>query len=142
MVFVTLGTGVGVGVILEGEVVRGATGTIEGGHHIVQAVGGRQCPCGQSGCLEAYCSATSVVKRTEEALAAIPAGSSSVLAPLVNQDGSGSLDNKAIFDAAIRGDELALEIVDETAMYLAAGCLNFARIVDPAIIVFRYLARC
>jgi|EP01043_Picozoa_sp_COSAG02_P000835 glucokinase len=49
MVFVTLGTGVGVGVILGGEVVRGATGTIEGGHHIVQAVGGRPCPCGQSG---------------------------------------------------------------------------------------------
>ena len=49
MVFITLGTGVGVGVILGGDVVRGATGTIEGGHHIVQTVGGRQCPCGQSG---------------------------------------------------------------------------------------------
>ena len=137
MVFVTLGTGVGVGVVLGGEVVRGATGTIEGGHHIVQAVGGRPCPCGQSGCLEAYCSATSVVKRTEEALAAgSDAASSSALAS-AGRDGRPPLDNKAIFDAALGGDELAVEIVDETALYLAAGCLNFARIVDPAIIVFR-----
>ena len=115
MVFVTLGTGVGVGVVLEGEVIRGATGTIEGGHHIVQAVGGRPCPCGQSGCLEAYCSATSVVKRTEEALAAPHAPSSS----LADLSGTGTeLDSKAIFTAALEGDALATEIADETALYL------------------------
>jgi predicted NBD/HSP70 family sugar kinase len=77
------------------------------------------------------------VKRAEEALEADSGASSSTLAPCAKKDGSSSLDNKAIFDAAIGGDDLALQIVDETAMYLAAGCLNFARIVDPAIIVFR-----
>ena len=80
------------------------------------------------------------MKRTEEALAADTTGS--VLmgcedARDAAKDGTSSLTNKAIFDAAVDGDKLALKIVDETAMYLAAGCLNFARIVDPAIIVFR-----
>lgn len=77
------------------------------------------------------------MKRAEEALEADSSASGSALASFENQDGSSLLDNKAIFDAAIGGDNLALQIVDETAMYLAAGCLNFARIVDPAIIVFR-----
>ena len=81
------------------------------------------------------------MKRTEEALASDTTGS--VLmgcedARDAAKDGTSTLSNKAIFDAAVGGDDLALQIVDETAMYLAAGCLNFARIVDPAIIVFRY----
>jgi predicted NBD/HSP70 family sugar kinase len=71
------------------------------------------------------------VKRAEEALQAVSSASSSALGSVAK------LDNKVIFDTAIGGDDLALQIVDETAMYLAAGCLNFARIVDPAIIVFR-----
>ena len=64
---VTLGSGIGVGVVLDNKIVRGATNTIEAGHMIVQ-VNGRSCMCGSKGCLEAYCSANSVVRIANEAL--------------------------------------------------------------------------
>jgi glucokinase len=102
MVLVTLGTGIGVAVALGGRVITGATGTIEGGHHIVQAVGGRACGCGQSGCLEAYCSASSVAKIAAEALAGGRLKPSSSLRALTTD----MLSCEAIFDAALAGDRL------------------------------------
>eukprot|EP01052_Picozoa_sp_SAG31_P029526 SAG31_NODE_2942_length_4878_cov_6.517263_5_plen_188_part_00 len=113
----------------------------------MQAVGGRSCGCGQRGCLESYCSATSVAARASEAIEKMAAQPSQGLTDgstrgkdsvsmLQALKGEGGLTCQAVFDAALKGDRLAMDLVDETARYLAVGSLNFARIVDPAIIVF------
>jgi glucokinase len=129
MVLFTLGTGVGGGIVigdrvLEGEHSHGA----EVGHIKIEMTNPRQCGCGRWGCLEAYASATAVVKRAREALA---------------RDGGRSrlprdaaLTAKATFDAAAAGDELAARIVEETAYYLAVGAVNLMHIVDPDVVVY------
>jgi glucokinase len=134
MVLFTLGTGIGCGIIindtvLEGEHSHGA----EVGHIIVQMQGGRMCGCGQPGHLEAYASATAVVKRTLEALATD--GGKSSLHQLVGPVGD-ELSARIVFDAALAGDDLAKKIVDETAYYLAVGAVSMMHTIDPNMVVF------
>ena len=129
MVLYTLGTGVGGGIVighrvLEGEHSHGA----ELGHMKIEMSNPRQCGCGRWGCLEAYASATAVVKRTQEAL---QAGVQSSLSSL-----PGELTAQAVFDAALAGDALAHKIVEETAYYLAVGTTNMLHTVDPDMVVF------
>ncbi len=129
MVMFTLGTGVGGGIIigdlvLEGEHSHGG----ELGHMKIEITNPRQCSCGRWGCLEAYASATSVVKRTHDALAAY--SGRSMLREV------SELTSKHIFDAAAQGDALAEKIVEETAFYLAVGAMNMMHSIDPDIIVF------
>src|SRR4029078_10827023 len=118
LVLFTLGTGVGGGIvigdlILEGEHSDGA----ELGHVAIEMSNPRQCPCGRWGCLEAYASATAVVKRAHEALNQA-AGRSS---PHEFLHTHGELTARDVFEAAARGDELAGKLVEETAYYLAVG---------------------
>jgi glucokinase len=129
MVLYTLGTGVGGGIVignrvLEGEHSHGA----ELGHMKIEMTKPRQCGCGRWGCLEAYASATAVVKRTQEALAA---GSPSTLANLTTE-----LTARAVFEAAMAQDALADKMVEETAYYLAVGTTNMLHTVDPDMVVF------
>lgn len=131
LVFMTLGSGIGTGLIVNGRIVTGKTGTIEGGHHIIVA-GGRTCTCGSQGCLEAYVSANSVVRRTKEAL---KDETSTISSSLYTKAKSSSLTCKDVFDAAQDGDDFAKKIVDDTAMFLAVGCINFFRILDTSVIV-------
>jgi glucokinase len=134
MALFTLGTGVGGGIVLDGEVLEGEhSHAAELGHAKVEVTQPRQCNCGQRGCLEAYASATAVVKRTCEALA-VDANRSSRLhdLALLGQD----LTAQAVFKAADEGDDLARRIVDETAMYLAVGAANVMHTIDPELIVF------
>jgi glucokinase len=133
MVLFTLGTGVGCGIILgdlivEGEHSHGA----EVGHIKIEMTNPRQCGCGRFGCLEAYASATSVVKRTLEALAQ-SAGKSSLAGLLHAQ---GEITARDIFDAAAAGDPLADRMVEETAFYLAVGATNMMHTIDPDMVVF------
>jgi glucokinase len=129
MVLFTLGTGIGGGVILNGRIWEGAHGHAgELGHTKVDLSGGRQCACGQRGCLEAYASATAVVARTNEALQ--QDGGQSTL------HSAGDLTAKSVFAAAEAGDALAKIIVDRTAFYLAAGAANAIHTVDPELICF------
>jgi glucokinase len=133
LVLFTLGTGVGGGVIigdlvLEGEHSHGA----EVGHMKIEMTAPRQCGCGRWGCLEAYASATAVVKRTLEALAQ-SAGTSSLGAILHAQ---GEITARDIFAAAAAGDALADKVVEETAFYLAVGAMNMMHLIDPDMIVF------
>lgn len=133
MVLFTLGTGVGGGIVigdlvLEGEHSHGA----ELGHMKIEMTNPRQCGCGRWGCLEAYASATSVVKRAAEALA--PKGVRSTLRPFLKQEGA--LTARAIFDAARDGDRVAARIVDDTAYYLAVGSMNMMHTIDPDMVVF------
>lgn len=124
MVLLTLGTGIGGGIVLGGRLFRGVSDTgAELGHMIIRH-GGRKCGCGNRGCLEAYASATAVVARTKEAL---DAGKSSSL--------SGEVDCKAVFDAAAQGDALARDIVAETAEYLAVGITSILHVLNPEMVV-------
>jgi glucokinase len=132
MVMFTLGTGVGSGIIvgdlsIDGEHSSGS----ECGHLVIDCrPDARWCPCGQQGHLEAYCSATSVIKRTEEALAA---GRESSLRAAV--DKGEELTGLTIAEHAEAGDKLALAIVMETADYLVAGIVSVMNVIDPAAIV-------
>lgn len=133
MVLFTLGTGVGGGIIIgdlviEGEHSHGA----ELGHTCIEMTKPRQCGCGRFGCLEAYASATAVVKRTMEALA--KPGTKSNLRALSKKEGG--LTSRDVFDAAESGDKLADKIVEETAYYLAVGATNAMHTIDPDMVVF------
>jgi glucokinase len=94
---------------------------------------GRRCGCGRLGCLEAYASATAVVKRCVEALE--KDSGHSVLRQLLNKKES-ELTSRAIFTAAEQGDTLAQTIVEDTAYYLAVGAINMMHTIDPDAIVF------
>jgi glucokinase len=131
LVMFTLGTGVGGGIIVNGEVLEGEhSHGAELGHMKIEMSHPRLCGCGKRGCLEAYASATAVVKRTEEALADVPS-------PKLHQlRQEKKLTARAIFDAAKEGDPLAVRIVDETAAILALGAANLMHIINPEMVVF------
>jgi glucokinase len=127
MFLLTLGTGIGGGIVLGGRLFRGTTDTgAELGHIIIER-GGRPCGCGAKGCLEAYASATAVVARTRERIAA---GRTSVLAPR-----RADLSCKDVFDAAAAGDPLAAEIVRETADCLGVGIASLLHVLNPEMVV-------
>jgi glucokinase len=92
----------------------------------------RQCPCGRWGCLEAYASASSVVKRALEALRGD--GSRSALHAFLRE--RGELTARDVFEAAAGGDALAERLVEDTAFYLAVGTTNLMHTIDPAMVVF------
>ncbi|KQU59601.1 glucokinase [Bacillus sp. Leaf406] len=128
LVCVTLGTGVGGGVITNGEIVhgiRGAGGEI--GHITVVPKGGYSCNCGKTGCLETVASATGVVRVAREKLKS--STEDSVLRDLK------VIGSKQVFDAARTGDSLALKIVDQLAYYLGLSLANLGNAVNPEKIV-------
>ncbi|MBX9682010.1 MAG: ROK family protein [Gemmataceae bacterium] len=133
MVLFTLGTGVGGGIIigdlvLEGEHSHGG----ELGHMKIQMTDALQCGCGRYGCLEAYASATAIVKRTQTALAA--KGAKSVLKVQAKKEGG--ITARDVFDAALAGDALADKLVEDTAFYLAVGAMNMMHTIDPDMVVY------
>ncbi len=131
MVLLTIGTGVGGGVVLDGRLFRGAfENGGELGHTIVQA-GGRLCGCGQRGCLEAHASASSLVVRATKLLEAGRASS-------LREDwtATGLIDGRRIAAGAAAGDALALEVWNETCRYLAIACINIQHAFNPERVVF------
>jgi len=131
MIFMTLGTGIGGGVVCNGELVRGAGGNAAELGHVIIHPGGRACNCGQRGCVEAYGSANSTAARATEA---IRAGGSSTLEAVLSA--KGELTSKDVFQHAEKGDALACEIVEGTAEALAIMCVNMLHTTEPARIVF------
>jgi len=128
MVLFTLGTGIGGGIILGDRVLEGAhSHGGEVGHIKVELTHPRPCGCGLFGCLEAYASANSVVKRMQELLVedATPC----------SLRGRAEFTSRDIFDAAT-SDKLAAKIVEQTAYYLGIGAMNLMHIIDPEMIVF------
>jgi glucokinase len=133
LVMFTLGTGVGGGIIMDDLIVEGEhSHGAELGHMKIEMTNPRQCGCGRWGCLEAYASATAVVKRTREALAA-DRGQSSLHTMTLSGD---EISSKRIFDAAAAGDALAETIVEDTAFYLAVGAMNMMHTIDPDMVVY------
>jgi glucokinase len=130
LLLLTLGTGIGGGIVFSDRVLEGAhSHGGEVGHILIEMTNPRLCGCGRRGCLEAYASATAVVARTREALAA--GGQSSL-----RQIPSAELSARHVFEACAAGDALAAEIVEETAYYLAVGTASLMHVLDPDVVVF------
>jgi len=130
VVLFTLGTGVGGGIIIGDTWIEGEN-SIGGelGHIIIDYhETARLCACGHRGHLEAYCSATALVKRTQEAL---DAGQASSLKRRVRA----KLTPIVIAEEAAKGDDLALEIIDDTARYLACGIVTIMHAIDPGAVI-------
>jgi glucokinase len=131
MVFFTLGTGIGGGIISKGELVHGcAENAAELGHMIIYP-DGRKCNCGQRGCVEAYASADSTARRAREA---IEAGAESSLKKVLDE--KGTITSKDVYEHLAAGDKLAKEITDGTAKALAITCINMLHTTEPKRIVF------
>ena len=117
MVFATLGTGVGGGIVIEGKLLHGAHGSgAEIGHMVLNRNETAKCGCGKHGCVEQYCSATGIVR---------PAA----------LHGMENVSCKDIFDAAKAGDKVALEIMDEYYEYLGEFLGSLCSVIDPEIVV-------
>ena len=129
IVCLTLGTGVGSGIVLNGDLWRGADGTAgEIGHTSVDPFGGVQCKCGNIGCLEVCASATAIVRMTRERL---PTHSGSSL----NSLPSDKLTAEAIAEAAASGDEFAQAIFQRVGTYLGIAAANIVNTLNPEMIV-------
>jgi glucokinase len=127
----TIGTGIGGGLILDGALFHGASGVAgEIGHTSIET-NGRRCACGNYGCLEAYASGPAIATRAREAL---HGGESSRLTALVD----GELDRitaQTVYQAAELGDTVALHVVRETARFLGTGIANLLNTFNPEVVV-------
>lgn len=133
MVGIFIGTGIGGGVIINGEIhygCRGAAGEIG---HMVVVPRGRLCGCGKRGCVEAYASKAAMIKIIQEEL---EMGRKSSLAGLVSKKGVLRLSSSQISDALAAGDELMTEVLQEAQFYLALLTANLVNLLDPDLIVF------
>ena len=127
IICVTLGTGVGGGIILEGKLWRGVDGSAaEIGHIGVDPFVGVPCACGSRGCLEVYASATAIVRMTREARPRYP---NSVLHTSEN------LTSEKVYQAGLQGDELALEVFRRMGVYLGVGLATLINVLNPELIV-------
>lgn len=132
VVFVTLGTGVGGGVIADGNLIHGVAGAGgEIGHMIVDPENGFMCTCGNKGCLETVASATGVV-RVARQLAEQYEGSSAIKAAIDNGD---TVTSKDIFIAAEDGDKFANSVVERVSRYLGLAAANISNILNPDSVV-------
>jgi glucokinase len=131
LVMFTLGTGIGCGIVLDGLILEGRhSHGAECGHIIIQMENARPCSCGAYGHLEAYASATALVKRALEALEA--GATPSRLRELDPE----ALTSRAISEAAEAGDELAGRLMRDTAHYLAVGAVCLMHTIDPDLVLF------
>ena len=132
-VMITLGTGVGGGIIIGGKVISGFNyAGAELGHMVIQ-VDGRPCGCGRKGCWEAYSSATALIRMTEEKLAECEAqGRKTIMADMVAA--AGKVSGRTAFDAKRKGDEAGAEVVAKYVHYLAQGLSNIINIFQPEVL--------
>ena len=128
-VCITLGTGVGGGIIIDGKIYSGSNfGGAEIGHTVIE-VDGAQCSCGRKGCFEAYSSATGLIRMTKEAIAEHP---DCIMAQ--SEKEKGKVTARTSFDCMRAGDKYAKAVVDKYIKYLAAGITNTINIFQPDIL--------
>ena len=126
VVLITLGTGVGGGIIIGGKIYDGMRGAGAELGHTLLVLDGEPCTCGRRGCWEAYSSATALIRQARQAAAEHP---ESLLA------GAEEITGKTVFDAADRGDETANAVVDRFCDYLGAGVTNIVNALAPEVIL-------
>lgn len=135
-IMITLGTGLGSGIVVNGELIYGHDGFAGELGHVIVKRGGRLCGCGRKGCLETYVSATGIVRTMKEFLQTTPTPSRFRELP------TEEITSKAITKAAAEGDELAKEVVDYTAKILGESLADFVAFSAPrAFVLFGGLAR-
>jgi glucokinase len=127
-VMLTLGTGVGGGLVMDGQLRRGSTGVGGEFGHMIVAEGGPRCPCGNHGCLEALASGSAIGRTAREAVAAGRRPESALA-------GIDSLDGTAVTEAARGGDELAVEVLAEVGGWLGVGIASLVNCLDPAVVI-------
>ena len=125
-VFLTLGTGVGGGIVIGGKVYSGSNGVGSELGHMIVMIDGEPCTCGNRGCWERYTSATALIRMGREAAKAHPES-------ILNADGEVT-GAKQVMDAAKAGDPAACEVFDKYTTYLATGLVNIINFIDPEII--------
>ena len=130
VIMLTLGTGVGGGIVLDGELYEGNNGQGAELGHIVVQYGGRECTCQRRGCLERYASATALVIDTKEAMDKHP---ESLMHKIVEEQGK--IDGRVAFKAARQGDPTALAVVEQYIYYLSEGILNYCNIFRPNVVI-------
>lgn len=128
-VAVTLGTGVGSGVIIDGKIVNGVN--YAGGEcgHTVIVVDGEQCSCGRKGCWEAYASATALIRQTKKAMEEYPDSYMHQIAAA-----EGKVSGRTAFDAMRKGDIAGIKVVDQYIKYVSCGLINIVNALQPEII--------
>ena len=126
LVMLTIGTGIGGGIVIDNKLWRGANNVAAEIGHMIIHMNGPKCSCGNNGCIEAYASATAMVRRFKELL---KGGVSSSLKD------SREITAKMINDAAFQGDRASLDIIEETGRYLGIALVNVMHILNPEMIV-------
>jgi glucokinase len=131
VVGLTIGTGIGGGLILDGRLYHGSSDVAgEIGHTTIDSTG-RRCKCGNYGCLEAYASGPAIAERAREALA----GDSNSMLPTMVGGNLERITAQTVYDAAKEGDAIAREVVRDTARFLGAGIANLLNVFNPDVVV-------
>ena len=130
-VFITIGTGIGSGIILDGRIWSGAHHIGAELGHVIFDLDGVPCTCGNHGCLERYCSATALIRMAREAVADHP---DSKILTYVNQDPSG-IEARTVIDAARAGDPVAVDVYHHYISCLAQAIASVINLLDPEVIV-------
>lgn len=128
-VMVTLGTGVGTGIVANGQLITGNRSAGGEGGHISINMGGATCGCGKKGCYEAYASATALMNQIQSACEKHP---ESELAKAVEEYG---ISGKVVFDCAQNGDKTSIAVVKRYIKYVGVGLVNFANVFFPEVII-------
>ena len=128
-VILTLGTGVGSGVVLNGKILTGYTGAASELGHMAIVNGGALCSCGRRGCLEAYASATALIRMTQEAMSAHP---ESLLHTIAHE--CGAVDGETAFIAKAQGDPVASTVIQQYIHYLSIGVANIINCFYPQVV--------
>lgn len=127
-VMITLGTGVGGGIVINGEIYEGQYSAGAEMGHIILVRNGEPCTCGRRGCWEAYASATALVRQTKEAMKAHPES-------IMNETPLDKVSGRTAFDAMRKGDKVAKEVCDTYIEYVAEGLIDIVNVFRPEILI-------
>lgn len=130
VICVTVGTGIGGGIIIDGELWRGASFSAGELGHMTVSYDGRKCKCGNFGCLETYCAGHAILERAADKLKN-RGGEATELA----SEGVGGLNIKKLFAAARKNDPIALEVIEESARILGAGLAGVVNLINPEAVI-------
>ena len=129
VVLITLGTGVGTGIVVNGDIITGKGGAGAEGGHIMLKMGGEPCSCGRRGCFEAYASASALLRQTARMVAKHP---DSLLAKLWKEQGESGI---VPFDAAKAGDKAGTKVIRDYVNYVAQGIASLVNIFRPDVVL-------
>jgi glucokinase len=133
MVMLTIGTGLGSAIVVDGELVRGAYGFAAELGHLRMVPGGELCGCGLNGCWEQYASGSALTREARRAAAADPVRGGALL-ELAQRDG-GEVKGPHVTEAALGGDPLSIELLADLGRWIGEGCAQMSAVLDPEIFV-------